>query len=190
MHSEITKSPERGPRFFQCLAFSLLMSLVAFHSQALADDQMLEAKVKAAYLYNFTRFVEWPGLEREGAKSELRICLAENEVLAPFLAELLTRENKGHPLQIVPLNEKTDLARCHLLFFGTASERRLSRHLENLPSSGVLTVSDVPQFCRKGGMIGFFSEGGRIRIEINQNAARQANLRLSAKLLEVARVIE
>jgi hypothetical protein len=186
MRSEMTKSPKRGLRFFGCFIALALVSLAS----AWADDQMLEAKVKAAYIYNFTRFVEWPNLEREGNKAELRICLSENEALVPFLAELLTRENKGHPLQIVHLGEKTDIARCHLIFYGADSERRLSRHLENLPAAGVLTVSDVPQFCRKGGMIGFFSEGGRIRIEINQNAARQANLRLSAKLLEVARVIE
>ena len=186
MHSEKTKSPNRGLRFFACFLALVLSGLAS----AYADDQTLAAKVKAAYLYNFTRFVEWPSLEREGAKAELRICLAENEALTPFLAELLTRENKGHPLQIVVLGEKTDLTRCHLIYLGAASERHLSRFLAKMPAAGVLTVSDTPQFCRKGGVIGFFSEGGRIRIEINQNAARQANLRLSAKLLEVAKVIE
>lgn len=150
-----------------------------------------EAKIKAAYLYNFTLFVDWPVLERDTSKSPLRVCVASLDEVASFLGELSNREVKGRPLQVVSIGERfSELPRCHMVFIGTSLEKRLPQMLENLPGDGVLTVSDIPEFSRRGGMIGFVREGGRIRIEINQRLIRQANLRTSAKLLEVARLIE
>jgi hypothetical protein len=143
----------------------------------------LEAKVKAAYLFHLTKFVDWPNLPTD----HLRICVVGNDPVGRLLGELTNRQVKELPLKI-EVNTSVDLALCQVLFI-SRTERKWGNLLEKMNGMSVLTVSDLEDFAHHGGMVGFYAEGGKIKLEINPVAARNANLRISSKLMELARPV-
>jgi hypothetical protein len=169
-------------RFFRrglLLVLSCLLSLSA-HG---AGESDLEAKVKAAYLYHLTRFVDWPVLPPQ----EIRICVMGSDAVGRMLGELSNRPVRDRTLKI-EVEGASEPGQCQVLFIGRG-ERRLPEVLKRVRGSSALTVSDAEDFARQGGMVGFYAESGKIKLEINQDNARAAGLRISAKLLELARVV-
>lgn len=167
----------------------LALALLAATASATAQDPGLETRVKAAYVYNFLTFVERekPDPEPEGAP--VRVCVLGDEALLAQLKGLSGRPVRGRPLEVFSGPEAGPPPSCHLLVIGRSEAARLPEILRTVSGTGVLTVSDIPRFSRSGGMIGFRTEGGRVRIEVNPGAAAAAGLRMSAKLLEVARIV-
>lgn len=147
----------------------------------------LENKVKTAYIYNFTKFIDWPGQSAEN--EPIKICFVGNDTLRTAVGELKNLQVKGRSINIVRFNDIGSLTSCDIIFISRSEERQLSQILERLQGTPALTVSDIPQFSRRGGMIGFVAENERVKIEVNPRVIRQAGLKVSAKLLEVARVI-
>jgi len=162
----------------------LAMTLALFMNTLLFAGE-LENKVKAAYIYNFTKFVDWPN---EGAES-MSICYVGNDPMRTQLGELNNRQAKGRTIKIIRSRDLSAIAGCDMVFISQSEERQLGALLQHLQGKAVLTVSDIPQFTQKGGMVGFVMEQNRVKIEISQKAVRQGKLKISAKLLEVARVM-
>lgn len=146
-------------------------------------ETSLEAKVKAAYLFNLTRFVDWPSLPPDA----VHICVLGNSAVAGLLLELSGRQVKERPLQI-DINGDIELDSCQVLFISQGSEQ-WQEVVSQAGAGSVLTVSDLEDFARRGGMVGFYNEGGRIRLEINTAAAQAVNLKISSRLLELARTV-
>lgn len=170
--------PCRVPLWRACvLALGLGVS-----AGALAED--LAAKVKAAYLFHLTKFVEWPSAP---AGQEFRICLYGADLVATLMGDLGNRPVRDAALKVL-VEPGIDPGQCQILYVGQ-DDRRLPDLLRRVRSEPVLTVSDKPEFARQGGMVGFYPEAGKIKLEINPDAARAARLRLSAKLLGLARTV-
>lgn len=150
----------------------------------------LENKVKSAYIYNFTKFVDWPEGEGGTGREPLRICIVGNDPIRTVLGELTNREANGRPLLVQRVKDLKTVGACSVAFISRSEEQQLPSILQRLHVVRTLTVSDISQFAQRGGMIGFVTEGGRVKLEINLRAIRQAGLKVSAKLLEVARVVE
>lgn len=164
------------------LALLLLSFGICLTPTALADEE-LEAKVKAAYLFHLVKFVEWPSLPSD----EVRICVFGSKTMAAMLGELSNRQVKDRALKIAA-NDPSDLSRCQVMFIGRA-EKKWRGLLEKAARLPVLTVSDLEDFASQGGMVGFYSAGGKIKLEINPATAQNAELKLSSKLLELARSV-
>jgi hypothetical protein len=148
-----------------------------------------ELEVKAAYLYNFARFVAWP-LRTDNATEPFSICVLGRDPFGPVLDATL----KGAAVRgamVIPrrIAEPADASGCHVLFISASEERRVSSIMTVLGHTGVLTVSDMPKFVVRGGMIQFVNEGGRVRFEIGLVPAQDAGLSLSSELLRVALVV-
>jgi hypothetical protein len=162
----------------------VLLALFGLAPTALpAAEGDLEAKVKAAYLYHLTKFVDWP----TPPTREVRICVLGSDAVGGMMAELANRQVRDLPLKI-EVDTIADMAQCQVLFIGHG-DRRLADILRRLRGAGVLTVSDAEDFARRGGIVGFYLEAGKVRLEVNPEAARAANIRISAKLLELARTV-
>ncbi|WP_237754287.1 YfiR family protein [Geobacter sp. OR-1] len=146
----------------------------------------LEIKVKAAYIYNFTKFVDWSD---DGGREPFRICVVGTDPIRTVLGELSNREVKGRPIRIQRVKDLNALPQCHLMFISRSEEQQLPFILQRLQGTQTLTVSDISQFSQKGGMVSFITEKDRVKIEISQRAVRQAGLKVSAKLFEIARVV-
>ena len=175
--------PDRpGPRpAWRSLALlSALLAPAAF--PAVAND--LEAKIEAAYLFHLTKFVDWPALPA----NEVRICVIGSTALGNMMGDLTGRLVRDRPLKI-EVDNVADPSVCQILFIGRDS-KRLADLLRQVRGAAVLTVSDLENFARQGGIVGFYFEEGKIKLEINPEAARAVNIRISAKLLEVARTVQ
>ncbi|OGR74942.1 MAG: hypothetical protein A2X32_10515 [Elusimicrobia bacterium GWC2_64_44] len=149
-----------------------------------------EAEVKAAYIYNFTQFVEWE-VPAASAAGHFDICVLGSDPVAGPLSALPEAEVRGKKLRVRLLGDsEEELRSCRILFLGKAKRGRARGLANALRGAGVLTVSDLPGFARGAGVIGFAAENNKIRIEINLRAAREAGLKISSRLLEVSRLVQ
>lgn len=149
-----------------------------------------EHEVKAAFLYNFAKFVDWPPRAFAEAGSPLVIGLVGEDPLGEVLPALVRSEQvKGRPLEVRRLAPDGELAGCHLLYLSRSEAARTQEILERVRQQPVLTVSDQEDFLAQGGMINFVLFRGTVRFEINAAAAQAARLKLSSKLLAVARAV-
>jgi hypothetical protein len=145
-----------------------------------------EYEVKATYLYNFARFVEWPASATP--KDDLfAICVLGQDPFGRALDEILRGERiNGKAVVARRLTKPQDAMNCRVVFISMSEGTRLNEILAALDKARVLTVSDMPQFSRRGGMIQFVADGNKIRFEINLANAGGAGLTLSSELLKVA----
>lgn len=150
----------------------------------------LENQVKIAFLYNFVRFVEWPGstLARPDAPVVLGV-LGSDALCAEMESMLQGKVVDAHPLVIRRFRSVEQAHASQILFIGRSLQNDLARILGLLSGMPVLTVGDTDRFTSLGGMIGFRMEDNKVRFEINIDAAQRGGLRLSSKLLSVARVV-
>lgn len=155
-----------------------------------ADAGDIEVKIKTAYIYNFTKFIDWPADEGKPASEPFRICVIGSDPIRTTLGELTNREAKGRPIRVVRIKDLSALSSCHLLYISRSEEPQLAQILQRLQGMQVVTVSDILQFTQRGGMISFVTDKDRVRVQINQRTAREAGVKLSAKLLEIAKVVQ
>ncbi len=168
-------------------SFCLLLALAG---PVRGADDLLEAKVKTAYIFNLLPFAELPAEPEEARHLPIRIAVAGEDPVGSLLEELANAPMEGRGLKIERLPPATAPGPgVHLLFVSRSAEKHLPRLLQDLEGKSILTISDIPQFARRGGAIGFLKEGGRIRLEINLGTVKRLGWRIKAKLLEVARVI-
>jgi hypothetical protein len=152
----------------------------------------LEYQVKAAFLYQFLSFVEWP-VPPTPAPDALVIGVLGETPLTPALQPVTARSVRGRALAVRPLRglqELRDGGPVHVLFVAASEKERLSGILRALRGASILTVGEVDGFARLGGIINFVIVDGRVAFEINERAAEDAHLRISSKLLRLARIVE
>lgn len=165
-------------------AASLLVSFLNLYAQ---QARPAEYQVKAAYLHNFGRFVEWPARFAETTDDFFSICVLGQDPFGAALDATLTGETIDSKSVVARRIVKSeDAVNCRILFISSSENNHLKEILMALDRSDVLTVSDMPRFSQRGGMIQFVLQGNRIRFEVNLAAAQGAGLTLSSELLKVA----
>lgn len=154
---------------------------------ASAQTPLAETQVKAAFILNFARLVEWPERVFLSRESPVTICLLGHDAFGDALSALESRQVQGRPIKI-RRNLTADEARaCHVVFIAESNERQSGaavRHLSKLP---ILTIGDIDGFIDTGGAIGLVMSDNRLQFEINREALDQAQLKASAQLLKLAR---
>lgn len=176
---------------FSCSALLFVSGLIVwvfFVATALQSQQTKpsEYQVKAAYLYNFGRFITWPSKVAD-QKSTFAICVLGHDPFGAALDSALAgKVLDGKPVIIKRLSKPQDAVNCRILFIGPELGSQLRGILAALNQSSVLTVSDMPDFLRHGGMIQFVLEENRVRFKINLTSAENAGLVLSSEMLKVA----
>jgi hypothetical protein len=188
-HHDRRHSRERRVR--QCFGVVIVM-LILLYVPMLRSQQpkVSEYQVMATYLYNFGRFVQWPTTLTVAKGDSFPICVIGQDPFGPVLDAILTGEIiDGKAVVAKRVLKPQDALSCRILFISSSEESRLKEVLEALDKSEILTVSDMPEFSRRGGMIQFVLKEGRVRFEINLASAEAARLILSADLLKVAAVV-
>jgi len=148
-----------------------------------------EYKIKAVFLFNFTQFVEWPPTAFSAPNAPFIIGILGDDPFGTTIDEIISNEKvNGHPLMIQRYHDIKEIKSCHILFINSDPEKMK----EDIPSVGIhtLTVGDAGNFVRMGGMIRFFTENNRIRLQVNPDAARAADINISAKLLRVSDIFD
>jgi len=164
------------------------MGLLAATSLRAQPPEPSEYQLKAAFLFNFAKFVEWPPKSFPEPTAPFIIAVLGDN---PFEGELDRMVHgkaiNGHPFEVKQLKGLSEIKACHILFISKSERRRLSEIMTALGAANVLTVSEMDRFLPAGGMVNFVMEGNKVHFEINDEAARSAGLRISAKLLNLAR---
>jgi hypothetical protein len=149
-----------------------------------------EYQVKAAFLYNFAKFVEWPSGAFDGPSSPLVICIAGEDPFGNFLTGIVAGKTiNGRRLIVERRSETADFRSCHIVFAGVAEKKRLPQILDSLKGAAVLTVGETDRFAQEGGIVDFYLDQDRVRFEINVAASTRCRLKISSKLLALARIV-
>lgn len=177
------RSRRRPRRLFALALAIVLLCAIGGITEASAPS---EYAVKAAYLYNFGRFVQWPA-EIAANNGSFTICVLGQDPFGRALnAAIAGQTIHGRRIVILRISAAQEAAGCQILFIDSSEKNSLQDILTALDDRSVLTVSDMPGFAERGGMIHFITEDNRIRFEVNLAAAKRAGLTLSSQLLKLA----
>jgi len=179
-------------RFMLQRCMGLVFCLTAALGQAAvhADSgTALEQKVRAAFLYNFTKFISWPESAFSGDPTSLILCVTPKGQFSQLLNQSLNGKASGkRRIQTRVVNKTEELVGCQVLYIGEGSQARL--WIDASSRYPVLTVSRSEQFTDQGGIIQFVLEEGKIRFDINRAPADEIGLNISSKLLRIARDVQ
>lgn len=164
-------------------AFALAAACACAFAQDLSEHQ-----VKAAFLYNFTKFVQWPAESFPGPQAPVNLCIAGREALGGGIDALHGKPVQGRELRVRRSVRAEDLKTCHVLFVPDSKEAPAPELLRAARSSPVLTVGEADGFASSGGIVGFVLREERVHFEINPDAAARANLAISSQLLRLATI--
>ena len=165
------------------LLFSLIFA-IGFRCRA----QPTEYQIKAAFIYNFARFVEWPPEAFSNKNSPMIIGVLGENVFGDSLEQSINgKVINGHPLQFEVFNSAAQVTNCQVLFISASEKSRLSKILAQLQDRSILTVGEkADNFISDGGMIYLLIVEDKVRFEINNEAAKKSGLIISSKLLRLA----
>ncbi len=167
---------------------SLLLLLLSPHT---VGQDVTEVSLKAAFIYNFTKFTDWPA-EVLAPSAPLLACVLGDPAMADALARAVKgRDAGGHGFGVSRVTASdAALKTCHLLYVSGVPVGQAVEVTNGLQTTPVLTISDIDNFANRGGIAQFFFENGRMRFAINLGAARRARLQLSSKLLALAVIVD
>lgn len=167
------------------LLFSVIFT-VGFYCRA-QNSQPTEYQIKAAFIYNFARFVDWPTQAFADASSPLVIGILGRNDFGSSLAQTIDGKTvHGHPLQFKLFRSLGRATNCQVLFISTSEKNHLSKIISALGTASILTVGETDDFITRGGMIRLRIIDDKVRFEINNSAAKSAGLFISSKLLTLA----
>lgn len=146
-------------------------------------------EAKANMLWNIAKFVEWPALPEDKTTPLVFTILGEDDLAADLAGLLSSRTVNGRPVFVRFARRPQDAKGSQILYLAASESGQMGNVLAAIDTSAVLTVSDAPGFAAHGGMVGFTTEGARVRFEVNLNQAEKNGLKLSAKLLSLARLV-
>ena len=165
--------------------------LLSFCPTGLLNAQAGEYELKAAFLYNFTQFVEWPENAFSAPDTPFQLCIVGEDPFGRVLDDVVTTEFVDrHPIVVRRIQEVENTTSCHMVFVAEKTDIPFEAVLQTIGERSVLVVGELPDFAQKGGTIAFRVVNRRIRLEVNLTAARLANLRISSKLLRLSTIVE
>jgi len=173
------------PRCVICL-------LLSFADAGATSAQTIdEYQVKAAFLYNFAKFVEWPALTFKTDKDPIRICVLGLDPFGTALADAVGGKTVlGRPFVLSDIASAGQVTDCQILFISSSERKHLRSILAELRTKGTLTVGETDGFAADGGMVNFKLSGGKVRLEINIEATGQAKLRINSSVLSLAQIVK
>jgi YfiR/HmsC-like len=199
MSRPVLSASRRRLRAWTCPSFSrslrlcaalaaLALAAFAFAPQSSAQESgPTEFQVEAAYLYHFGDFVTWPSNASAAHPKQFPICILGHDPFGSTLDNMVKGSAiAGAPILARRVTSAKDATSCRIVFVSSSEARHLEGDLADLRGSPILTVSDIPDFDVRGGMVQFVLIDRRVRFEVNLSPAQKAGLRLSSQLLKVA----
>jgi hypothetical protein len=185
--SRVNSPRIRRASFFIVACWFLLNPLNAVS----VNEESLEYPLKLAFLYNFIKFIEWPSDSFRGPGTSLMICIIGNDPFNPDLeADLRTRTVGSHPVEVKTLRPNDALSVCHMVFVPVTEKSQAARIVSALKGSSTLTVGEIEGFAVQGGIINLTIEENKLHFEVNPLAAERAGLKISSKLLSMAKIVK
>ncbi|HWF39006.1 MAG TPA: YfiR family protein [Candidatus Acidoferrales bacterium] len=181
----------RTARWRAAAAGIVILSIFSVSVRTFAQsDSPNEYQVKAAFLFNFAKFVDWPPGTYANAQSPFAICVLGDDPFGHVLENTLAGKSLGaHPVVLRRTKDLAEARRCQVVFVSSSEMHRYGEVVEGVRGARVLLVGETDGFASSGGAIEFTLEGNHVRFAINPEAAQRAGLTLSSKLLMLARIV-
>ncbi|MGR8931122.1 MAG: YfiR family protein [Gammaproteobacteria bacterium] len=160
--------------------------LIGIGTQVISAERLDEAAVKAAFIYNFIKFIEWPGPVSQ--PNSFIVCATEIDTLQGRLSVLQGKMKGNVPIVLRQGVSGDALRECHVVFISDSTN--IEGVLNEVKKQPIVTISDRPNFILKGGGLGLIKDGNKISFEINLDAINASGLHVSAQLLKLARMIK
>ena len=173
---------------FLLLMLSVGLCLSSFSYAQLPEED--EYKIKAAFLFNISKFVDWPSDTFSNESAPIVIGILGEDPFGDFLSFVEGKTIKGRRVVVKYFNISQDVMRCHVLFICQSEKNKVSNYFPELNVNGMLTIGDMERFAQNGGMINLIKLDDKIHFEINVDAAENSGLVISSKLLNLARIIK
>ena len=187
MSATLNRSP--AGIFANCLVVALATSIVAL-SPCKGQQEQDEYRVKAAFLFHFAQLAQWPAAAPASANDHLNLCTFGEDPFGGELEKTLEGKTIGSlPFRVRHVKQLPDVRGCQILFIAKGERKRVPALLQTVGHDPVLTVGETDDFIRQGGMILLSVENERIRFEINLATTERAGLKMSAKLLVLAKSV-
>ena len=190
---DLTRRPPRWlpDRAALMAALTALLCLLASAEQR-ANGQPVDAgQMKAVFVVNFLRFVEWPSANVAPAPAPLVVAVLGDRTFIDNLREYAaTQSVSGHAIEVKAVEKPEDARGAHVLFIGASESGNLAAIVKLAETSALLTVGDTDGYARAGVILNLYTVDSRVRIEANPSAANRTGLRLSAHLLRIARIVD
>ena len=176
------------------LLFAFLLAVpsanIASGNSGLVERAVSEYEVKAAYIYNFAKFIDWPmnAFSTKGAPINIGI-IGDNEFGALLENIVKDKTVKEHAIQVHLIKWPADLHTCHMVYVGSSEQKRFRQIVDSLQGYPILTITEVEESSQAKGIMNLFVEGGKVQFEVNIALAEKAQLKISSKLLRLARGI-
>jgi hypothetical protein len=172
-------------------AFGLVMALGNCLAAGSPEAPLDEYQVKAAFLYNFAKFVQWPTGTFQSPGDALAICILGEDPFGRSLADIVAgRTIEGRPLVVRHIASVKEGAACQILFVGSSENKRAAPPFADVKWPGVLTIGESNTPSADGAIINFRLDSGKVRFDINVEAAEREKLRISSRLLSLAHITE
>jgi hypothetical protein len=156
-----------------------------FSIPSLSVAQQDEGAVKAAFIYNFVNFIEWPGIVKGSIRTTVCVVGDSHDVIG-YLSEI----SKKAPIDVITKSRDSRLTDCQILYIGEMDRVDIEYLIEKSRASPILTVSSAKEFAKRKGIIGFTNEAGQVKLEVNITAAKEAKLVVDSELLELVKIYQ
>ncbi len=184
LNRSITGSVRRKISVVAAVALYICIGIPEAHAQS--EDQ-----IKAAFLFNFARYVEWPASAFSGPEDAVKICMAGAASFADVVTQTVSGKSvENRPVAVTAVATLSGLSGCHILYVGDDLAANPAEVAASVSGSNVFTVADRAGFARGGGIANFIRANKKIRFEINPSAAKKAGLKVSSRLLRLAKVVK
>jgi YfiR/HmsC-like len=185
----VTRSRRGHLIAIRCVVVAVVTAVVPTQPGAAQSRSLAATDLKAAYLFNFARFAEWPP-EAVPAATALTLCIVNDEAVADAVDLTVKGRNvDDHGLIVRRLKAGAPLPTCHVLYLAGVDLKRSLGLIETIKDAVVLTVSDTSHFAERGGMVELFVESGHMRFAVNTDALQRGRIRLSSRLLQLAKIV-
>lgn len=172
------------------LAFLLVLTLFQVPLYVDAEErEFSEHEVKAGFIYNFAKFIEWPDETLPNVRTTITFCLIGTDPFGKALDAIDNKTVRDKRFETKNIGLSKDLKNCNILFISNSEKKRLPQILEILKGTSILTIGDTRGYAQQGIIINFTMEQKKVKFEINTASARKTKLIISSKLLRLAKII-
>ena len=161
--------------------------------QAHAQDSSVSSEylIKAGFIYNFANLVQWPSTAFTQPDSPIVIGILGEDPFGTVLDRVLAgKKVNGRIFLVKRLKSASDLRECHIVFVSSSEMAHLGEAIHLVKGMPILTIGEIPGFAKRGGIINLFLEDNKVHFEVNVEAAKEADLNISSRLLALARIVQ
>jgi hypothetical protein len=178
------------PRAWLVILLEVCLLTASPYIAAAQESAVGEYELKAAILYNLTNFVEWPASAYPDSSAPTILCVLGRDPFGGALTSSISKEGgKGRPVDVRRVQPGREIRDCHVLYISSSERKTVGQIFSTLKGTNVLTVGEMSQFAANGGMVQFTLVDRQVQFEINVDAASHGELKISSRLLALARIV-